>query len=1220
MKFEFPTNIRVNERNFGQNNSVGTYPIGGLHNWHGGLHVNEYSYDPIKAIADGVVVAYRIAKKPIDINGFEISNSFVLLLHQYESPEGRILKFFSLYNHLMTYDEMKSLDDSKKKKLPNLFLSDCYEVKSTNKDKGKLFTGLNLRKIAGGKPVAVVPKGTVCDLVSSKSTPKGYVMVNYVSPNGTKYNKHLLWRKNSKCVDYVTVDEEESKVIVVSSEDKGYNGDIGLNLRNATSYKSKKNIIQVLPIGAKIDIDPDYSKTENWSKVTAANNKPVSGYVWSNSIQTSKCGSIDEKDLDKIITGEECDIVCKAGEEVGYTGPYGFKGQENYRTCHIEVFTEDDPSDFLKGKSGDKDDVKNSRKFIKIKEGAELKVFNRLSLREGDEIKVHDFDENTNEQFCQISFNKQIRVVNRKHLKFVSQVKKKGHSYVKYNPDDLNELNTLFNNALDKDSILHLVEIIDDLRKVYYISSKVKYKYWIKKSDIGLTSKPSDIFKITQDDIINCYKEKPKADLKNDILCHDYFVREDKLKKDTVRVIDEKWYKIKTSTPARDKNNLIVNRQVEGFIKTDDTHIEHVSPYDWEAFGFKVYSDQPDVFLYNQDAKPLEDIECPEFLKSVWGVINSDKSRQISNKEFRYAQRNLNSQQRLSKMVCYHQSEWGVDYPSLKAEILTFLNRVIDNEKVESQKKELKDQRDQILSTIEDKVKALDFCSAVKIPKVRLNDSYPVLKLNMPFVSDFRLGQEPNKKARYSMFWQDIIFPKIEFSKRRKKIPRIEVDWRKFKDSKFYHFHPVAFVEHMRIVKPSFDIIFPMELPPQNDRGNSTFVNKVWTNEGNSTNFGAYRTSTRNHAGVDLYASWGTPIRAMADGEVVFKGKWKSLHVGTIAIKHITASGRAFIARYCEVDPSSVVLKVGQSVKQGEIIARVGFLMKNLSKEKKDEVKKSIDGKRILCNDLVYNGSREIASNMLHFELYDKVDLKPYILTIFKNLPYKRREDLIDPTDLLKEAYKNSFIKSEPIYPKRQDIKNMHISNKGVEFIKLFESTKKNSSNRHIVYDDKPGESSSNLTIGYGHLLAHNTLIKDVKFTSSDEEKYGLTKKEFTDGITEEKATKFFREDLLKAERGVKKYITVPLSQNEFDALVSFCYNSGANRLGTDRGKQIKKLINQGDYYNGIDEIAIICTSTQEKMENKKKHTIIQELKGLVKRRQAEITIFKSNYYITKII
>lgn len=81
-------------------------------------------------------------------------------------------------------------------------------------------------------------------------------------------------------------------------------------------------------------------------------------------------------------------------------------------------------------------------------------------------------------------------------------------------------------------------------------------------------------------------------------------------------------------------------------------------------------------------------------------------------------------------------------------------------------------------------------------------------------------------------------------------------------------------------------------------------------------------------------------------------------------------------------------------------------------------------------------------------------------------------------------------------------------------------------------------------TIGIGHTKAAG----------------GIDPETFTGSITIAEAFEMFHQDIAKYENGVNKAVTVPLAQHEFDALVSFHYNTGA--IG--RASFVKKL-NAGD-------------------------------------------------------
>jgi predicted chitinase len=106
-----------------QAENSGHYLLGSNGFWHGGIHITDASApqcvrdEPLRAIADGVVVAYRINRDHLVSNllGSELrySSSFVLIRHDYHSPanteEGpdkgkqNSLTFYSLYMHLLPW-------------------------------------------------------------------------------------------------------------------------------------------------------------------------------------------------------------------------------------------------------------------------------------------------------------------------------------------------------------------------------------------------------------------------------------------------------------------------------------------------------------------------------------------------------------------------------------------------------------------------------------------------------------------------------------------------------------------------------------------------------------------------------------------------------------------------------------------------------------------------------------------------------------------------------------------------------------------------------------------------------------------------------------------------------------------------------------------------------------------------------------------------------------
>jgi lysozyme len=69
--------------------------------------------------------------------------------------------------------------------------------------------------------------------------------------------------------------------------------------------------------------------------------------------------------------------------------------------------------------------------------------------------------------------------------------------------------------------------------------------------------------------------------------------------------------------------------------------------------------------------------------------------------------------------------------------------------------------------------------------------------------------------------------------------------------------------------------------------------------------------------------------------------------------------------------------------------------------------------------------------------------------------------------------------------------------------------------------------------------------------------------------ITEEQAVDRLKHDLQHAEKMVKTFVTVELTQHQYDALVDFCFNCGAGNL---QHSTLLKLINQGNFEAAHDE------------------------------------------------
>ena len=132
--------------------------------------------------------------------------------------------------------------------------------------------------------------------------------------------------------------------------------------------------------------------------------------------------------------------------------------------------------------------------------------------------------------------------------------------------------------------------------------------------------------------------------------------------------------------------------------------------------------------------------------------------------------------------------------------------------------------------------------------------------------------------------------------------------------------------------------------------------------------------------------------------------------------------------------------------------------------------------------------------------------------------------------------------------------------------------------------------SSNVLTIGYGH-------------TGSDVHA-GMK-------ITKEEAERLFRMDLYVHENNVNKLVKVPLTQGQFDALVSLEYNIG---YGNFRTSSILRLVNEKKYNEACKRFLFENPNSKTPEEKYKGCWVFNNQKkvvaGLVNRRKEEQKIF----------
>lgn len=160
----------------------------------------------------------------------------------------------------------------------------------------------------------------------------------------------------------------------------------------------------------------------------------------------------------------------------------------------------------------------------------------------------------------------------------------------------------------------------------------------------------------------------------------------------------------------------------------------------------------------------------------------------------------------------------------------------------------------------------------------------------------------------------------------------------------------------------------------------------------------------------------------------------------------------------------------------------------------------------------------------------------------------------------------------------------MKLSAKGIALLKDYEQF------RAMPYDDQTGKKITayckGATVGYGFLIDSS-----------------VTFEKYKNGVTQTEALTLLSATLVDYESTVRSSIVVNLTQNEYDALVIFCYNIGKERRGFP-GSTVVKIIN-GTVNDDLDASWKSWRKSQGKVNS-----------GLINRRQTELNVYHKASYI----
>ncbi|MDB0602918.1 SH3 domain-containing protein [Tenacibaculum maritimum] len=847
-------------------NSYGKYLISHFNTWHGGIHL-EGAKKAIQTIAKGRIIAYRLQEKYEVLKGtqkaskkkYTYSNSFILMQHDLEltkevqtkeetdKVEKKQVTFYSLYNHLMPLKEQEKLGLP----FPDFISKEELKViKKERYDSSFKKAGLNGRVLnAAGKVQrgasgvkVIIPYGTIVqkykDTAGNFVTENSYTRVVYEDEIGTIYDDIYIYTKKGK------VKKEGEGYRINTKED--FPTDKGARVREAPG----KAITAIIPYNETVEI---VKKEGNWYRIKGYEGVSHKGNFEKRKILNTKAFTKNA------ITAS--DIPVESGVCIGYTGAMHGENTPWYCASQLDVFMTEGVEDFLKNTFGATVTGKN---FITLPEGTKLKEKLSVSVKLEKNLPVKIVEIRGN--YAKINVPKFVdKIVDKRDLytpnKSSADGKMRGYNRIRgYHILNFENINKRFDGLLIKGEsklFCHGLRNSKVQRKVkYYPKEGGKKGYWVpldalsknvvyeEKEEVREVPKRLNVFEglldyiVTQDRTVQKKVKVSKAVkvpiAKNQKVLLNRFIdtaylevskkdEEEELYKEVVvdlrgakecMVKKKKYLKVRCSyTIGND------SYKQEGWIPAKGLEKKAFNGYHWERFGFELV-DGGKEYMY--DIKDLREASTTEsrFVETMWrklGVVEDDV---LDFFELEAAYALLETQEKISKMVCKHKIEWSYTPEEIAKEVEGFYNYYIGYQRdLGEDTQKLEELKEEKLAAIKEQVSKLMFWKEASALPYGAHKEVRALGADLKMQPLSLLTSSSTEGATcFNVFDSDEEIAKKEALKkqapkkdsvkkkqvapaRRARSKQEKQPVRKFPNTDMvYHFHPIGFVNQMRLI------------------------------------------------------------------------------------------------------------------------------------------------------------------------------------------------------------------------------------------------------------------------------------------------------------------------------------------------------------------------------------------------------------------------------------